>query len=190
MVSSELIELIQRNDKAAKKQVFDLYYGRMAGIASRYAKNQSQAGELLNAGFNHCFHALQNSRQAKISDPNAFFEKEFITSCVAFIKNLRSEYYVASTVYAVEMPTKNYDLFENNDLIDFNQVDTAVVIKALQQLVPAQRMVFNLHVIDGYSLSEIGVILETNEETIKSNLEKARYNLQKNIEHGLKALMI
>jgi RNA polymerase sigma-70 factor (ECF subfamily) len=79
-------------------------------------------------------------------------------------------------------------LFENNDLIDFNKTDIETIIKALQILVPSQRLIFNLHVIDGFSIQESAFILETSEETIKSNLEKARFNLQKNIERKLKGI--
>jgi DNA-directed RNA polymerase specialized sigma24 family protein len=52
--------------------------------------------------------------------------------------------------------------------------------------VPSQRLVFNLQVIDSYSLSEASELLDTSENSIKSNLEKARFNLQKLVEKTLK----
>ncbi len=187
MSSPELITAIQKNDKAAKKVAFDTYYGRLAAIANRYCKSAEQAEEILNSGFNACFDKLQNQRSLSISDMDAFFEKEFITECIAFVKSIRSEYYVSSTVHATDTNTsKNYNLFENNELIDFNHLDTEVLVKSLQQMVPSQRLVFNLHVIDGYSLAEVSAMLESSEATVKSNLEKARFNFQKNIEKSLK----
>ncbi len=59
-------------------------------------------------------------------------------------------------------------------------------MKSIQTLVPSQRLVFNLHVIDNYSLSEASELLDTSEQSIKANLEKARFNLQKSIEKTLK----
>lgn len=53
-------------------------------------------------------------------------------------------------------------------------------------MVPSQRLIFNLHVIDGFGLSEASALLESSEETVKSNLEKARFNFQKNIEKSFK----
>ena len=41
---------------------------------------------------------------------------------------------------------------------------------------------------DNQPIQESAFILETSEETIKSNLEKARFNLQKNIERKLKGI--
>jgi RNA polymerase sigma factor (sigma-70 family) len=189
MSSPDLIVAIQKNDKAAKKDAFERYYGRLMAIANRYCKNQGQAEEVLNFGFNACFHKLQNQRILNTADLDDFFEKSFIMECIGFIKNIRSEYYVSSTVHATgETASKNYNLFENNEIIDFNHIDTDILVKSLQQMVPSQRLVFNLHVIDGYSLTEASAILESSEATVKSNLEKARFNFQKNIEKSLKTI--
>ncbi|WP_317898770.1 RNA polymerase sigma factor [Aurantibacillus circumpalustris] len=189
MSSPDLISAIQKNDITAKKEVFHLYYGKLAAIANRYCKNQQQAEEVLNLGFNSCFEKLQNMRNSKVPTLDTFFEKEFILECVAYVKSIRSEYYVSSTVYATDNATsKNYNLFENNEVIDFNHLDTETLVRSLQQMVPSQRLIFNLHVIEGHSLSEAAAILESSEETVKSNLEKARFNFQKNIEKSLKQI--
>ena len=187
--SPELVSLLQRNDKAANRQAFEMFYGKLAGVAQRYAKNQAQADEMLHTGLSNCLHQIQHLRYP-IQDLDEFMEKTFIRECVNFIKNIRSEYYVASTVYASEAAPKNYDLFANNELIDFNKVNNEVLIKALQQLVPSQRLIFNLQVIDGYTPGDAAALLESSEQTAKSNLERARFNLQKNIETSLKSLKI
>lgn len=184
-VSTNLVSLIQKNDGSAKKQLFELYYGKIAAIALRYCKNQNQAEEALNEALNNCIHKLQHPNQTYELDLDAFLEKEFIIACVAFIKNIRSEYYVASTVHASEISSKNYNLFAINELVDFNKTDNTIFIKALQQLVPSQRLIFNLHVIDGYTLQDAAALLESSEQTVKSNLEKARFNLQKKIQECL-----
>lgn len=190
MSAEELQVMLQKKDANARKLIFDRYYGRLSGIALRYCKSAEQAREVFNQAFNNCLDKLLNQRQSKSVNLEEFLEREFIMDCVSQIKTIRSEYYVSSTVHATEMAPKNYNLFENNEWIDFNHVDMAVLIKSLQQLVPSQRMVFNLHVVDGLSLKESATILESSEETVKSNLEKARYNLQKNIEKNLKVTKV
>ena len=74
-------------------------------------------------------------------------------------------------------------MFLDSCLVDFKMIDQTTLLKSIQELVPSQRLVFNLHIIDGYSLNTISELLDTNEQTIKSNLEKARFNLQKIICH-------
>ena len=56
------------------------------------------------------------------------------------------------------------------------------LIGMIQQLSPAYRTVFNLHVIDGFNHNEISKILNISEGTSKSNLKKARENLKEMIE--------
>lgn len=185
MSLSEIISGLNKNDPQASRDIFDLYYGKLFPVSLRYAKNTDQARELFNYAFNLSVGKLQKTK-TDASNHDSFIKNTFILACVDFIKDIRSEYYVASTVYASNKESKNYDLFEANDLIDFDSVDKSVIIKALQQLVPSQRLIFNLHVIENYSLDESAEILEASVHTVKANLEKARYNLQKNIEKCLK----
>ena len=187
MYNKEIIASVIRNDKAAIKELFEGYYGKMGAIAIRYCKSQAQANEAINFGFNAFITNLQHNRHAQV-DTDITFEVEFIRSCAAFVKGISSEYYVASTVYASDSSKKNYDLFESNEYIDFNAIDNDVLIRSLQQLVPSQRLVINLHVIDGNTLEETAGIIEASLQTVKSNLEKARYNLQKNIEKSYKTM--
>jgi RNA polymerase sigma factor (sigma-70 family) len=186
MQFAEVITGLMKNNASVKKQLFEDYYSRLSAIALRYSKNQAQGAELFNVAFNACLHKLQRQKNVAVFDLDGFMEKEFIQQAVDYIKSIRSEYYVASTVYATNKDNKNYDLFEYNELIDYNTIDRELVVKALQQLVPSQRLVFNLHVIENNTLEDTAVILEASEHTVKSNLEKARYNLQKNIEKCLK----
>jgi RNA polymerase sigma-70 factor (ECF subfamily) len=53
------------------------------------------------------------------------------------------------------------------------------LISLIRKLSPAYRVVFNLHVIDGYSHQEIGRLLDISPGTSKSNLYKAKAFLQK-----------
>jgi len=185
-MSTDLLPGLYKNDKSVKKYVFETYYGKLMALVLRYSKGQAQANEMYNGAFNNCIQKLQQNRNVQLADLPAFFEKEMIRECISFIKSIRSEYYVASTVYATNKENKNYDLFEATELIDFYAIDNDIFIKSLNLLVPSQRLVFNLHVIDGYTLEESAHLLEASEQTVKSNLEKARFNLQKNIEKCLK----
>ena len=187
MSNAALINDLQKNDKAAIRSLFESWYGRLAAIIARYAKNQQQADDMLMAAFHNVVNKIKLHRDPSVILPDNFIEREFIAECIAFIKNIRSEYYVSSTVYATTPgPAKNYDLFEDNEVISFKNLDKELLLRSLQQMVPSQRLVYNLHVIEGYSVSETATLLESSQETVKSNLEKSRFNFQKNIEKSLK----
>jgi RNA polymerase sigma-70 factor (ECF subfamily) len=182
----DILQLLHKKDSKALKMLFDRFYPSLTGIALRYAKNTEQSSLLLHKGLLHCYLACQQNKQLKTHDLQAFVQTEFIVSCIRTIKDIRNEYYVSSTVYATENQPGVYNLFDSQEWTDLNQVSTEVLLLSLQQLVPSQRLVFNLHVIDGKSLNDAANYLESSIETVKSNLEKARYHLQKNIEKNLK----
>ena len=186
MSQAELISACLKNDKTAKKQFFETYFSKLSYISLRYSKNAAQSERIVLQGFAHVLSIIGQFKSRNTLSFDEFVTKEFISFVVKYIKNIRNEYYVASTVKAVEYKEKTYDLFLDSKFIDLKNVDQDVLLKSIQELVPSQRLVFNLHVIDNYSLSEASELLDTSEQSMKSNLEKARFNLQKTIEKNLK----
>lgn len=185
MSTPELISACLKNDKAARRQIYETFYGKFSAIALRYSKNKDQSYDLVQKGFEHLFTSLGKFKSSDTQSFEDWMNEEFILFAVQYIRDIRSEYYVASTVRAVETE-KGADLFTDNVLTDFKNVSFEVLVKSLQQLVPSQRLVFNLNVVEEFDLRRISEILEASEQTVKSNLEKARYNLQKNIDKNSK----
>lgn len=188
MSDQELISACLKNDRIARKQFYEGFYTQLAVIALRYSKNKEQSQEMVQKGFACLFSNLHKFKANGIISLEQWIKEEFIVFCVEFIRSIRSEYYVASTVRVTDTPTKTYDLFIDNTLTDFKNVEFDVLIKSLHQLVPSQRLIFNLHIVEGYDLRKAADILEASEQTVKSNLEKARFNLQKNIDKNNKTL--
>jgi len=186
MSQAELISACIKNDKAAKKQLFETYFGKLSFIAARYSKNTTQAEQVLLQGFCHIFSKLNYFKSQNTLTLDEFIKNEFISFVVKFIKDIRNEYYVASTVKAIEHKERTYDLFLDSKFIDVNAVNQDVLLKSIQTLVPSQRLIFNLYVIDNYSLAQASELLDSSEHSMKANLEKARFNLQKTIERNLK----
>ena len=186
MSQAELISACLKNDKTVKKQFFETYFSKLSYVSLRYSKNAAQSEQILLQGFAHVFSIIGQFKSQNDLSFDEFVTKEFISFVVNYIKNIRNEYYVASTVKAVEYKEKTYDLFLDSKFIDLKNVNQDVLLKSIQALVPSQRLVFNLHVIDNYSLPNASELLDTSEQSIKANLEKARFNLQKSIEKTLK----
>jgi RNA polymerase sigma factor (sigma-70 family) len=187
MSELELIAACARNDKAAKKQFYEMFYPALSAVALRYSKSREQSTEIIQNGFAFLFSGLSKYKPGKLSFEQ-WVKEEFILFAVQFIRNIRSEYYVASTVRVTDSQAKTYDLFVDNDLTDFKHLSFEVLVKSLHQLVPSQRLIFNLHIVEQYDLQRSAEILEASEQTVKANLEKARFNLQKNIDKNSKSL--
>ncbi len=188
MLDTEIISACIKNDKVAKKQFYEAFYTQLAVLALRYSKSKEQSIEIVQNGFAFLFNNLHKFKLNGNLSLEQWIKEEFIVFCVGYIRNIRSEYYVASTVRVTDTPVKTYDLFIDSTLTDFKNVEFDVLIKSLHQLVPSQRLIFNLNVVEGYDLCKAAEILEASEQTVKSNLEKARFNLQKNIDKNNKSL--
>ncbi|MDF2448734.1 MAG: polymerase sigma factor [Bacteroidota bacterium] len=186
MSQNELITACIKNDKSAKKQLFESYVGKLAFIALRYSKNSGQSEDVLMNGFSHVFLRLSSFKSQDVLSLDDFIKKEFISFAVGYLKGIRNEYYVASTVKAVEYREASYDLFLDSKFVDLKNVNQEVLTKSIQALVPSQRLVFNLHVIDNFSIAQAAELLDSSEQSVKANLEKARFNLQKTVEKNLK----
>jgi RNA polymerase sigma-70 factor (ECF subfamily) len=65
------------------------------------------------------------------------------------------------------------------EIFDTVSLKAEVALEAVSKLSPAYRTVFNLYVMEDYSHKEIADILGINEGTSKSNLAKAKMNLQR-----------
>ena len=74
------------------------------------------------------------------------------------------------------------------EISDKGRSPTDSAIQAIQELSPAYRTVFNLYVIENYSHKEISELLGISEGTSKSNLSKAKFNLQKIISQHLSSI--
>ena len=71
---------------------------------------------------------------------------------------------------------------EEKESLEFLQLKYSMALDCVNKLSPAYKTVFNLYVFEEYSHKEISEILGISEGTSKSNLAKARMNLQKMLE--------
>ncbi|HWY34257.1 MAG TPA: sigma-70 family RNA polymerase sigma factor [Nitrosopumilaceae archaeon] len=183
MSEAEQISLCQRNDRKGQRELYSNYYGKLMGLSLRYSKNKEEATDMLNKGFVKIYNQIGSFKnQTAFED---WIKGLFISHAVHYLKNNRQEYYITTTIKADE-GRANADLFHQVADGDPNEISNEGYIKALQQLPPSFRSIFNLYVLDGYTHSQISETLEISEETSKLNLEKARFSLQRTIQQQLK----
>jgi hypothetical protein len=122
--STEFMQLLQKKDPKALKILFEDYHNKLVAISIRYSKNDSQAQQLFHFAFAQCYNLLQQERNNKSLDLGAFLNEKFIEGCIQFIKSIRNEYYVSSTVYAIEGTSTSNNLFDNDQWVDLRIVRT------------------------------------------------------------------
>lgn len=71
------------------------------------------------------------------------------------------------------------DPMQEKEILEHNQLKAQLAHEAIAKLSPAYRTVFNLYVMEERSHKEIAEMLGISEGTSKSNLSKAKMNLQR-----------
>lgn len=171
----DIINRCLRKDRLAQEQLFKLYYGKMMAVCLRYTNDKDTAQEILQDGFIKVFDKL-NTFESNGSFDGWIRRIMANTALDALRKNKRLNW-----VEENEINTKA----EFNDPIDnfeFEQefeLKANVAMDAINELSPAYKTVFNLYVFENYSHKEIAETLGISEGTSKSNLAKAKMNLQK-----------
>jgi len=170
-----IIDGCVRNDRRSQEQLFRLFYGKMLAVVKRYISDNDTAQEALQESFIKVFDKIA------VFDFKGSFEgwvrRIVANTSIDFIRKSKKNIFQTDddNVFRQEL-SENLILEEE---WDFTELKAEAAMKAIEQLSPSYRAVFNLFVIENYSHKEIAELLGINEGTSKSNLAKAKMNLQK-----------
>ena len=165
-------------DHKYQRIIYDQYRSYAFKIVFRYIYTQEQAVSAVNDGFVKMFNNIENFKSIDEIDEERLFmgwlKKIMINTSIDRLRKEKLSIETGSiSETAWEFPDNNCNA---DDVLFYNDLITLV-----KELPPAYRMVFNLHVIDGYSHVEIADIINIPVNTSRSNLLRARTLLQKGI---------
>lgn len=181
MNEHEIIKGCLKNDRASQKALYEQYYSKMLGVCLRYAKDKDDAKDVLHEAFLKVFSNLKNFNGTGSFE--GWIRRIMVNTSIDHLRKNKQNYLIVSTVYANE---KGSNLAEEVNDDELNHISKEEILKAVQELTPAYRTVFNLYVIEEFTHREIAEMLEISEGTSKSNLSKAKFNLKKNLMHLIK----
>lgn len=169
------IEACALNNRGSQKILYSSFYGYAMAICDRYANKQEDAVEILNDGFLKIFREIHHYSPAYadvVSSFKGWLRKIMVYTAIDHFRKNHKHRMVTqldNLVYQVENVSE--------DAIDHLSYEE--IIRAIQDLSPGYRTVFNLFIIEGLSHEEISYKLGISIGTSKSNLSKARKQLQK-----------
>jgi len=180
MSEIDIIKGCLKNDRMSQKALYEGNYGKMLGVCMRYAKDRDEAKDMLQEGFLKVFNNIQNYNSKGSFE--GWMRRIIVNTCIDLIRKNKKNYLIVSTTYANEQYINmSEDEMDEDNLAD--RISETEILRAVQDLTPAYRMVFNLFVIEEYTHKEIAELLDISEGTSKSNLSKAKFNLKKNLTH-------
>ncbi len=176
---TDLLQIIQgcaENNAKCQKIIYDKYLGFALKTAFRYVHSYDNAAHAANDAFIKIFKAFKNF---EIRDKNnieamllGWMRRIVINTSIDFM--LRESLVPEHIVIPEEVWNKKDNATNGENNLVYKEL-----ISLVRKLSPAYRVVFNLHVIDGYTHPEIAKMLGISVGTSKSNLAKAKTFLQK-----------
>jgi len=145
-----------------------MFYAYGMSITLRYAESRDEAAEILNDAFMKVFTNIKDFNTDKPFKP--WLRRIIINTAINHYHKNKQYREMDSVDIAEESLGKSEKIIPG---ISYEEI-----IEMVQQLSPAYRTVFNLFVIEGFKHREIAEMLDIAVGTSKSNLAKAKKNLQ------------
>jgi len=159
--------------RSAQKQLYDKYVSSMLAICLRYSKSRDEAEDLIQEGFLKIFQNINTYR--KHGSLEGWIKRIMINHALNQYKKNRKIPYAED----VEEINENEILSFDEEVENIEPVPPETLLGMIQSLPEGYRMVFNLYVFEGYSHKEIAEAMNFTENTSKTQLMKARRQLQK-----------
>jgi RNA polymerase sigma-70 factor, ECF subfamily len=177
--NSELILLIQKDDRVAFYHIYERYSKRLYGFVLRYIKQKEDAEEIVQ----EVFVKIWESRE-KI-DAYSSFESFLFTiaynTTISLLRKRTNEQKYLEHIKSLQQPDNSPDLI---DEIHFNELNERVQ-SLLNELTPRRKEIFQLSREEGLSHDEIAKKLDISVNTVKKHMTNTLSFLKQQIDTGL-----
>ncbi|HZK63245.1 MAG TPA: sigma-70 family RNA polymerase sigma factor [Puia sp.] len=178
MDNQSLLRSCMSGDRTAQEALYNLYAAEMLGTCLWYARNKEEAEEILQDGFIQVFRFMHQFTGAGSFE--GWIRKIMINAALQKYRKKNHLVVVGPLEMTATQMVANPDVFSRLARMD--------LLKLVQQLPRACRIVFTLHVLEGLKHREIARLLNISEGTSKSNLSDARDRLQRSLRASKKSI--
>ncbi|WP_418602921.1 RNA polymerase sigma factor [Hwangdonia sp.] len=166
---SELIKRAIKNNREAQQVLFEWHAPKMLSVCRYYIKDIQHAEEAMLNGFFKVFSNLKKFKNEGSFE--GWIRRIMIRESISFLRQKKN----------MEFPVEAIE--HENDYT--NNIKTDIEVAQIQQLIDAlpngYKVVFVMYAIEGYKHYEIANMLNISEGASKSQLFKARKQLQESI---------
>jgi len=168
-----LIKGCIRREADCQKGLFDRYAGILLGVSQRYARNKSDAEDILQDAFIKIFEKIGQFRNE--GSLEGWMKRIVVHTALKKYSTIRNRLEFANS----ETIQQNEPFREPEAQ---NRLNEKELLAMINNLPDGYRIVFNLYVIEGFQHEEIAQMLNIQPGTSRSQLVKARLMLKKQIE--------
>ena len=171
-----IINGCRENNHKYQKIIYERYRGFALKVIFRYIYNYEEALEVTNDGFVKFFLSIEKFRFESEADIekllSGWLKRIMINTAIDLLRKKMLLPEIGG------IPDYVWDIKDKSAGADQMTIYKDL-IKLVKRLPPSYRIVFNMHIIDGYTHIEIAEILKIPVGTSKSNLLRAKALMQK-----------
>jgi RNA polymerase sigma factor (sigma-70 family) len=171
----DLVLACQRQEPSAQTAFYDRYNTKLLGLGVRNANTKAEAEEFFQVGFIMFFKSLNEVRDPGAID--SWVKSVVIRTAINYYNRTTKEQQLHSSLDNMQYEQESDDY---GRIID--QLNVAVLLDLINQLPDGYRMIINLHLIDGYTHSEIAQMLSISDGTSRSQYLRGRNLLMKKLQ--------
>lgn len=170
-IHSELIGLCRKHDSTAQFKLYKLYYKAMFNTSLRIVNQHADAEDIMQEAFLTAFSKIDSFKG----------EVSFGAWLKRIVVNLSLDYLRKKKKVQMVYDTEGLTLGTETPSYFCDEKDEAVVLQKVQETIPnlpdGYRIIFTLHLIEGYDHEEIAEILKITPSTSRSQLARAKKKL-------------
>ena len=170
MTETQLIQACIHEDAKAQQILYEQYLPYLYGICRRFNIYNSEIRDLIQEIYIEVFLSLNSF------DPQKGKLKYWIKSIAIhkILKRLRKKEWVFAELHEQHSEPASWDL-------QIQHMEAEYILELIRELPRGYATIFNLHVIDGYSHKEISKMLKIKESSSRSQLARAKKQLQEKL---------
>lgn len=174
MTENEIIQGCIDNKASAQEKLYSLYSRRMMAICLRYTRSRAEAEDIFHEAFVKVFKNIKTWQGGSFE---GWMRRIFVNTAINHFHQNRKYFDHVDSSYAETMLSSAENVI--------SQLSTKELLEVIDGLPEGYKLIFNLHVVEGYSHVEIAEMLNIAEGSSKSQLSKAKAHLKKLIEDRL-----
>lgn len=168
MTEQAIITGCLHNDPAAQRELYNRYSPKMLSVCYRFGQSREDAEDMLQEGFIKVFtqiHTFQNKGAFE-----GWIRRIIVHTCINFLKKHKKFNESVDLAYANSLQVKEETV---PSIMQARQI-----IECIRLLPMGYRTVLNLYALEGYSHKEIGMMLDIEESTSRSQYTRSKAMLE------------
>jgi RNA polymerase sigma-70 factor (ECF subfamily) len=172
---SDLVRACQANDTRAQTAFYERYQSKLLGLCLRYAKTKAEAEDIFQEGFIKVFKNINELKNVEVVD--SWVKSVIIRTAINYYHRTTKEQQLHSSLddFHREVDSGDYGKI-------ISQLDMEMLLEVVNGLPDGYRMIINLHLIDGYTHTEIAEMLSIADSTSRSQYLRGRTLLMKKLQ--------